>query len=546
MKFWQFSVTALATLLAAVQAGGPADGSAIADPNSAVVQLTSADFEKFVKENPLVLAEFFAPWCGYCKMLAPEFSKAADSLAQSHPNIKLAQLDCDNDQEFCQGLGVKGYPTLKVFQSGSVSDYEGPRSAEGIADYVIDLTLPSVSEPSTLEEYTSWFTEQEKPFLVQILPESFKDATFNTTFSEIANAKRKEIKSLSISAKNIVADLAKSIGVKLLQKVPQYFLIRPSDLTDATEFIEELTPESLTKFIETELLPYFGEINQNTYQAYMNSVLPIAYYFYKTQEERAAAEPAFNKLGKKYRGKINFVSLDAVQFGRHAEVLNMDPDVVPFFSIQELWDNKKYGINQTEYPEGPSDDVIAQFVADYFDEKLTPIIKSEELPTEEEIASQSVRKLVTHNHDEIIYDEDKDVFVKYYAPWCGHCKTLAPKWEELASIYGSNQPDAEVIIADIDHTANDVATPFTIEGYPTLVLYPANGEIDPATGKKKFISFDGQREVESLIEFLQKNGGKKVDIEELKLAKANREAEAAATAGDAPVEAAKENAHDEL
>lgn len=61
MKFWKFSTTAVAALLASVSmvsAGGPADGQAAADPDSAVVKLTEKEFKGFLEENPLVLTEF--------------------------------------------------------------------------------------------------------------------------------------------------------------------------------------------------------------------------------------------------------------------------------------------------------------------------------------------------------------------------------------------------------------------------------------------------------------------------------------------------------
>ena len=199
--------------------------------------------------------------------------------------------------------------------------------------------------------------------------------------------------------------------------------------------------------------------------AYMSSSLPIAYYFYKTPEQREAIAADLSKLGKKYRGKLNIVGLDANLYGRHAEAISMDPEIVPLFAIQQIVENKKYGINQTEHPDGPSFKVIEKFVADFFDNKVEPIIKSEPLPTEEERAANPVVKLVAHNYDEIMKNTDKDIFVKYYAPWCGHCKKLAPTWEELAEIFGSNKDDSQVVIADLDHTANDVDIPYDIKGY---------------------------------------------------------------------------------
>jgi len=56
-------------------------------------------------------------------------------------------------------------------------------------------------------------------------------------------------------------------------------------------------------------------------------------------------------------------------------------------------------------------------------------LKSEEIPAHND---EPVKVLVGKNFEEIVYDETKDVLVEFYAPWCGHCKSLAPKYDELA------------------------------------------------------------------------------------------------------------------
>jgi len=542
MKFWTFSSLVLATLLAVVSvanASGPSDGDAIADPNSAVVKLTSDTYKTFLEENPLVLAEFFAPWCGYCKQLGPEYAKAADSLNETHPKIKLAQVDCTTEEELCMNLGIKGYPTLKIIRDGAdtvAADYDGPRDSNGIADYMIKQSLPAVQTPQNVAELNEVIEAQSKPFVVQINPTAEGDKTFNS----VAQQKRKDYVFISVQDPALVKDLSSKFTNVKLGKKPAYLVVHPKEYTDVRQFSEkELTSEALSTFISTEVMPYFGDINRDTYMGYISSPLPIAYYFYNEPAQREAVNDLFNKLGKQYRGKINFVGLDATLFGKHAEMINMDPEIVPLFAIQHIEANKKYGISQAENPQGPSQKDIEKFVTDFFAGTLKPIVKSEDLPTEEEKAENPVVKLVGHNHREVVEDVSKDVFVEYYAPWCGHCKKLAPTWEELATIYGSNKSDAEVIIANIDHTNNDIDLPFEIEGYPTLVLYPANGEIDEKTGIRKPVVFSGARELNDLISFVKESGSLHVDGQALK------EAQEGIVEDDAEPEAEAEVVEDE-
>jgi protein disulfide-isomerase A1 len=513
MKFWKFSTLALATLLSVVSltsALGPADGDAVADPNSAVVKLTTETFKNFMEENPLVLAEFFAPWCGYCKLLAPEFVKAADGLNETHPNIKLAQIDCTEEEQLCGEFGIRGYPTLKVFRGESNEDYAGPREASGISEYMIKQSLPSVQQPATIEELTTIIEGEKKPFVIGV------NAPADSIFESVASTLRNDYDFISVSDKAIVKALDKKLTNVNLGKKTTYLLVHPDQFDDVRELSGDLSKEDLYAFVQAESIPYFGDINRETYMSYMSSPLPLAYYFYNNQEERDAIAADLSTLGKKYKGKINFVGLDATFFGKHAEVINMNPEIIPLFAIQDIQSNKKYGIDQTEHPEGPNFATIEKFVQDFVAGNLTPITKSEPLPTKEEQEANPVVKLVAHNHQEILEDVSKDIFVKYYAPWCGHCKKLAPVWEELGEIFHSNSGKSEVIIADIDHTANDVAVPVDIEGYPTLLLYPANGELDEKTGLRKPIVFSGVRDLDSLVEFIKTEGALKVDGNVLK------------------------------
>ncbi|OAK95255.1 protein disulfide isomerase [Phaeosphaeriaceae sp. SRC1lsM3a] len=484
---------------------------------SDVKQLNKDTFKAFVEENDLVLAEFFAPWCGHCKALAPEYETAATTLKEK--DIALVKVDCTEEQDLCQEYGVEGYPTLKVFRGPeNISPYGGQRKADSLISYMTKQALPAVSDVTkdTLEE----FKTADKVVLVAYF--AADDKASNETFTSVANGLRDNF---LFGATNDAA-LAKAEGVE------QPGLVLYKSFDDGKDvFTEKFDADNIKEFAKVASTPLIGEVGPETYSGYMAAGIPLAYIFAETPEEREEFAKELKPLALKHKGAINFATIDAKAFGQHAGNLNLKVGTWPAFAIQRTDKNEKYPYDQDNKI---TEKDIGTFVEDFLAGKVEPSIKSEPIPE----TQGPVNVVVAKNYKELVIDNDKDVLLEFYAPWCGHCKALAPKYEELGELYASEEFSKLVTIAKVDATANDV--PDEIQGFPTIKLFPAGKKDSP-------VDYTGSRTVEDLVQFIKDNGSHKVaavyeEVKEKVEEVAEDAAEKAASVADEATKSAKSGA----
>ncbi|MGB5832626.1 MAG: thioredoxin [Thiohalocapsa sp.] len=78
----------------------------------AVIELTNENFESTIKENPFVLVDFWAPWCGPCRSFAPVYEK----VSESHDDILFAKVNTEDEQQIATHFQIRSIPTLMIFR----------------------------------------------------------------------------------------------------------------------------------------------------------------------------------------------------------------------------------------------------------------------------------------------------------------------------------------------------------------------------------------------------------------------------------------------
>lgn len=207
------------------KSSGGGGGGGSKDNGDAVVELTSADFQSQVLDSQdFWLVEFFAPWCGHCKNLAPEWKKAANELKGI---AKLGAVDATIHGDLGQKYGVQGYPTIKIFnagkKTGSPENYEGGRTASAIVEFCKEKATENMAPPEVKELISaSLFDEECKNkqicFIAALPPVSESGAkgrnTFITMLKALAHTYRSRPFGFLWTEGGAQAELEKSLDIR--------------------------------------------------------------------------------------------------------------------------------------------------------------------------------------------------------------------------------------------------------------------------------------------------------------------------------------------
>jgi len=457
------------------------------EPES-VVTLTTDNFDSYIEKESLMLVEFYAPWCGHCKRLAPLYEKAAKQLKENDPPVILAKVDATKESELGKRYNVDGYPTLKIFKNGRPIDYKGERDSEwDIIQAVQAYIGDGAKEIENLKLLKSLMPKDDI-----IIVGFFKTAEDEgvQAFKDLADELRNDYKwgiSYDEASRKAYHLEAGSVVVFHAER----FFTQYEPRLNVMAVHKDTKVLEIRKFVESHQLPLVGHYADDQIPRY-STRRPLCLVFYSVNfnfDHREATQMWRKKIAaiaKKYPDitfaiaddDSNAKLMDEFGLGETGEDMNLG-------IIGK--NGKKYGMDSME--EFDSDE-IEEFLNKFKKGKLQAHIKSQRPPKKQ----GPVKVVVGSTFEKIVTDPKKDVLIELYAPWCGHCKNLEPIYLSLAK---KLKKEKNLVIAKMDATANDAPEDYSAEGFPTIYFSPA--------GSEKPLKYEGGRAVDDFVTYLKEN-----------------------------------------
>jgi len=477
---------------------------AAAAKEGAVLELTTKSFEKTLKENEFVFVEFYAPWCGHCKKLEPEWQKTAEAAVGVCP---IGKVDAIQEKQLATDLGVQSFPTLMLFMGHPKVHvkYNGPRTPDKFVDWVKVWKSADVVQQVAASNAETWAGQKTITLLGfkggdEAEDEAMVKMLKNVGFTLNPQAAGKEV---PVGVTDADSAELKKLGLEA-HSGAFVVMFRDFDFEDKQVVFspptnwQKLGFEAFNKWIQESrvaaLIPGSAETEQFFLQDIQTGHGLVMYFGEDKQITRG-----LNELAVEYASetRMKWVHNKPGEFAEGiGKSVGLSKDDFPEFVIWEFGetedDDKVFRYSQQSTGGELSKETAKAMFENWKKKKLS----SEKDP---------VLSLTTDNFEKYVIDNERDVLVEFYAPWCGHCKSLTPVYKQLAKHY---EKDEDIRIAKVDATKHKHSSA-EVKSYPTIKFYKKGEKNAPMDAV-----FKANRDLKSLTDFIEENrasakGGKK-------------------------------------
>lgn len=370
---------------------------------------------------------------------------------------------------------------MKLFRDGEPMDYNGARTAPEIIRWLKKKVGPPAENLKTADEIKS-LKEVNEVFIVGLFKDQESEAA--KTFLQVATKlddlpffiSSEDAVFTAVEGKDGHVVLFKKFdeGRNVLEKVETVEATKQFVVSNSLPLVTEFTHESASKI-------FGGEIKNHN-----------LLFLSKKAANYDELHEKFRKAAEQFKSKVIFVTIDT-ENSDHSRILD-------FFGVKKA-DKPQMRMIKLEDEMAkfkPQDEtnldseVVASFVKGVLDGTVKQHLLSQDLP--EDWNDKPVKVLVSSNFDEVAMDKNKHVLVEFYAPWCGHCKQLAPIYDELGEAFKDRD---DVVVAKMDATANELEHT-KVNSFPTIKLYKKESN--------EVVEFAGERTLEGMKKFIETNG----------------------------------------
>ncbi|KAI0025077.1 ER-resident thioredoxin [Xylariomycetidae sp. FL0641] len=301
------------------------------------------DFRRAISGHNRALVAFVEPSTPASQALEPEWLEAAET------EKALMSIDCSDLASLCKEFDVISYPAIRYFDGhGHMSRYRGPRRSSAITAFYKRAARPPITQ-LTEKKLATFPSSDDVVFMAQLNP-----------------------------ADAHVAELYRAAAAKYHDRAtfgragtdgPTALVCQNNRNEQRAELADFAAVDALPAFVESCLRPLVGEFTRANEMQYLQAGKSIVFFFARTPREREAFADAMRSLAKMYREYLQFVTVDAGEYGELAGPLGLAPGDFPALSVQ----NPMFG---QVFPLAPDRDItpetVGAFVMDIVQGKVKP------------------------------------------------------------------------------------------------------------------------------------------------------------------------------